>query len=85
MWTELIENEAHELNELSVIIKLMESPFGFIQGFQLDKKLLHTKIKTKPINLILSDSWQELDQSFFENIRNYIAKKYNLIQSKNNF
>ena len=49
MWTELIENEAHELNELSVIIKLMESPFGFIQGFQLDKKLLHTKIKTTPM------------------------------------
>lgn len=33
MWTELIENEAHELSELSIIIKLMESPFGFIQGF----------------------------------------------------
>ena len=33
MWTEQIENEEIELKELKVVLRHMESPFGFIKGF----------------------------------------------------
>ena len=33
MWSEQIENEEGEIKELKAILKHMESPFGFIQGF----------------------------------------------------
>jgi hypothetical protein len=33
MWSEQIENEDYELKELRVVLKHLESPFGFIKGF----------------------------------------------------
>ena len=33
MWSEQIENEETEIKEMRTILKHMESPFGFIQGF----------------------------------------------------
>ena len=65
--------------EVSNFISLLESNAKFTQGYICSSADItsrnYNKIKTKPINLILSDSWQELDPAFFENVRNYIAKK----------
>lgn len=38
MWTEQIENEEAEIKDLKQVLKHMESPFGFIQGFQMQAK-----------------------------------------------
>jgi hypothetical protein len=35
MWSEQIENEEGEIKELKAILKHMESPFGFIEGFTM--------------------------------------------------
>jgi hypothetical protein len=37
MWSEQIENEEGEIKELKAILKHMESPFGFIEGFTMNK------------------------------------------------
>lgn len=39
MWTEQIENEEAEIKELKQVLKHMESPFGFIQGFQMQREV----------------------------------------------
>ena len=73
------KNQSVTFKEVSTFISLLESNAKFTQGYICSSADItsrnYNKIKTKPINLILSDSWQELDQSFFENVRNYIAKK----------
>lgn len=37
LWSEQIENEEAELKDLRSVLKHLESPFGFIKGFQLEK------------------------------------------------
>ena len=73
------KNQSVTFKEVSTFISLLESNAKFTQGYICSSADItsrnYNKIKTKPINLILSDSWQELDQSFFENVRKYIAKK----------
>jgi predicted helicase len=73
------KNQSVTFKEVSTFISLLESNAKFTQGYICSSADItsrnYNKIKTKPINLILSDSWQELDQAFFENVRNYIAKK----------
>lgn len=73
------KNQSVTFKEVSTFISLLESNAKFTQGYICSSADItsrnYNKIKTKPINLILSDSWQELDPAFFENVRNYIAKK----------
>lgn len=38
LWTQQIENEEAELKDLKSVLKHMESPFGFIQGFTMEQK-----------------------------------------------
>lgn len=38
MWTQQIESEEAELKDLKQVLKHMESPFGFIQGFTMEQK-----------------------------------------------
>jgi C2 domain len=40
LWTEQLENEELELRDLSEVLLHMESPFGFIKGFQLEQKVV---------------------------------------------
>ncbi len=65
--------------EVSTFISLLESTTKFTQGYICSSADFtsknYNKLKTKPINLVLSDSWQELEQEFFENVRSYLAKK----------
>jgi len=39
MWSEQIENEEAEMKDLKQVLKHMESPFGFIQGFQMQQRV----------------------------------------------
>ena len=65
--------------EVSTFISMLASNDKFAQGYICSTADLtsrnYNKLKTKPINLLLSDSWQELGQEFFDNVRNYFAKK----------
>jgi len=38
LWTQQIDAESEELKDLKQILKHMESPFGFIQGFTMEQK-----------------------------------------------
>jgi predicted helicase len=65
--------------EVSTFISLLESTTKFTQGYICSSADFtsknYNKLKTKPINLVLSDSWQELEQEFFENVRSYLLQK----------
>ncbi len=37
-WTERVQNEEDELRQLIEILAHLESPFGFIQGFQMEEQ-----------------------------------------------
>jgi superfamily II DNA or RNA helicase len=66
---------------VATFISLLEGNDKFTQGYicstaNVTSKNLD-KIKNKPINLILSDSWVQLDDDFFDKLRNYFEdKKY---------
>ena len=55
--------------EVSTFISLLESNDKFSQGYICSSASVtsrnYDKLKTKPINLIMSDSWQHLDEEFF--------------------
>ena len=59
--------------EVSTFISLLESNDKISQGYICSSATSTSKnfqkIKTKPINLIMADSWQMLDKEFFDNIR----------------
>ena len=65
--------------EVATFISLLEGNAKFTQGYicstadTTSKNL--DKVKTKRINHLLSDSWQELDEDFFEKVRNYFENK----------
>ncbi len=65
--------------EVSTFISLLESNKKLTQGYICSTADLtsrnYNKLNTKPINLILSDSWQELGKEFFENARKHLSKK----------
>jgi superfamily II DNA or RNA helicase len=75
------KNSSITFNEVSTFISLLEGNEKFTQGYicstaNVTSKNLD-KVKNKPINLILSDSWVQLDEDFFSKIRNYFEdKKY---------
>lgn len=65
--------------EVSTFISMLASNDKFAQGYICSTADLtsrnYNKLKTKPINLLLSDTWQELGREFFDNVRNHFAKK----------
>lgn len=75
------KNSSITFNEVSTFISLLEGNDKFTQGYicstaNVTSKNLD-KIKNKPINLILSDSWVQLDEDFFVKLRNYFEdRKY---------
>jgi len=73
------KNQSVTFKEVSTFISLLESNDKFSQGYICSSADItsrnYNKLNTKPINLVLSDSWQELEQEFFENARNYLDKK----------
>lgn len=73
------KNQSVTFKEVSTFISLLESNHKFTQGYICSSADVTSrnfnKLNTKPINLVLSDSWQELEQEFFDNVRNYLNKK----------
>lgn len=73
------KNQSVTFKEVSTFISLLESNSKFTQGYICSSADItsrnYNKLNTKPINLVLSDSWQELEQEFFENVRNYLSQK----------
>ena len=75
------KNSSITFNEVSTFISLLEGNDKFTQGYicstaNVTSKNLD-KVKNKPINLILSDSWVQLDDDFFDKIKNYFEdRKY---------
>jgi superfamily II DNA or RNA helicase len=75
------KNSSITFNEVSTFISLLEGNDKFTQGYicstaNVTSKNLD-KVKNKPINLILSDSWIQLDEDFFDKLRNYFEdRKY---------
>jgi superfamily II DNA or RNA helicase len=72
------KNQSVTFKEVSTFISLLESNAKFTQGYICSSADItsrnYNKLNTKPINLVLSDSWQELEKEFFENVRNYLSK-----------
>lgn len=71
-------------NEVSTFISLLESNDKITQGYICSSADLTSrnfqKLKTKPINLIMSDSWQLLDEEFFNQVRKILeGKKVKLV------
>ncbi len=72
-------NTSVNFKEVATFISLLEGNSKFTQGYicstadSTSRNL--DKVKTKHINHILSDSWQELDEDFFEKVRNYFENK----------
>ncbi|WP_396145691.1 DEAD/DEAH box helicase family protein [Flavobacterium sp.] len=75
------KNSSITFNEVSTFISLLEGNDKFTQGYicstaNVTSKNLD-KIKNKPINLLLSDRWVQLDEDFFDKLRNYFEdRKY---------
>jgi superfamily II DNA or RNA helicase len=73
------KNQSVTFKEVSTFISLLESNAKFTQGYICSSADVtsrnYNKLNTKPINLVLSDSWQELEQEFFENVRNSLNKR----------
>lgn len=65
--------------EVSTFISLLESNDKITQGYICSSADLTSrnfnKLKTKPINLIMSDSWQLLDEEFFNDVRKTLEGK----------
>lgn len=73
------KNSSITFNEVSTFISLLEGNDKFAQGYicstaNVTSKNLD-KIKNKPINLVLSDSWVLLDEDFFDKIKNYFDNR----------
>jgi predicted helicase len=73
------KNQSVTFKEVSTFISLLESNSKFTQGYICSSADItsrnYNKLNTKPINLILSDSWQELPREFFENARHFLSRK----------
>jgi superfamily II DNA or RNA helicase len=65
--------------EVSTFISLLESNHKISQGYICSSADFTSrnfnKLKTKPINLIMSDSWQLLDKEFFNDVRKTLEGK----------
>ena len=80
-------NQSVTFKEVSTFISLLESNSKLTQGYICSSADLTSrnfqKLKTKPINLILSDSWEELDETFFKNAKAFLRhKKVELVPFK---
>jgi superfamily II DNA or RNA helicase len=73
------KDQSVTFKEVSTFISLLESNKKITQGYICSSADLTSrnfnKLKTKHINLILSDSWQELDEVFFSNAKSYLTSK----------
>ena len=73
------KNQSVTFKEVSTFISLLESNSKFTQGYICSSADItsrnYNKLNTKPINLVLSDSWQELPSEFFENARHFLSRK----------
>ena len=72
-------NTSVNFKEVATFISLLEGNAKFTQGYICSTADTTSrnldKVKTKRINHLLSDSWQELDEDFFEKVRNYFENK----------
>jgi len=72
-------NQSVTFKEVSTFTSLFSGYEKLTQGYICSSADLTSrnfnKVKTKPINLILSDSWEELGKEFFENARAFLSKK----------
>jgi predicted helicase len=68
------KNTSVTFKEVSTFISLLESNDKISQGYICSSAIATSrnlqKINLKPINLIMSDSWQMLDKEFFDNVLN---------------
>jgi predicted helicase len=65
--------------EVSTFISLLESNTKITQGYicstaDITSRILG-KLNTKPINLLLNDTWAELDETFFERLKAFFEGK----------
>ena len=72
-------NQSVTFKEVATFISLLESNSKITQGYICSSADLTSrnfqKLNTKPINLILSDAWEDLDNEFFENIHAFLSNK----------
>jgi len=73
--------------EVSTFISLLESNDKLTQGYICSSANVtsrnYQKLKTKPVNLIMSDSWQQLDEVFFKEAHKLIeGGKVNIVPYK---
>jgi superfamily II DNA or RNA helicase len=72
-------NQSVTFKEVATFISLLESNSKITQGYICSSADLTSrnfqKLNTKPINLILSDAWEDLDSEFFENIHAFLTNK----------
>ena len=72
-------NQSVTFKEVSTFTSLLGGYEKLTQGYICSSADLTSrnfnKVKTKPINLILSDSWEELDNEFFNNAKAVLSRK----------
>jgi superfamily II DNA or RNA helicase len=65
--------------EVSTFISLLESNTKITQGYICSTaditSRVFNKLNTKPINLLLNDTWAELDETFFERLKAFFEGK----------
>lgn len=65
--------------EVATFISLLEGNKNFTQGYICSSANVTSrnfeKIETKPITTILADTWQNLDEDFFDKARNFLNKE----------
>ena len=73
------KNQSVTFKEVSTFISLLESNDKISQGYICSSAYVTSrnfnKLKTKPINLLMSDTWQMLDEDFFNRAKNYLEDK----------
>ena len=73
------KNQSVTFKEVSTFISLLESNDKISQGYICSSAFVTSrnfnKLKTKPINLLMSDTWQMLDEDFFNRAKNYLEDK----------
>jgi len=83
------KSRAVTFKEVSTFISLLESnpklSQGFVCAYADATSKNYQRLKTKPLNQIMSDTWERLDAAFFDNVRSLIAGKtpsYPIFQPK---
>jgi superfamily II DNA or RNA helicase len=73
------KNQSVTFKEVSTFISLLESNDKISQGYICSSAFVTSrnfnKLKTKPINLLMSDTWQLLDEDFFKQANKLLKGK----------